>query len=212
MRPLSLDKLMNIKYKVFEFEGLWQQAFGRPEQSGIWILYGLEKNGKTWFALKIAEYLSSFKKVLYISAEEGVAKTFTDACKRAKVSVKSRNLKFTDYIPVSELEAYLHKKHTPRIVFIDNMTIYAHEMTTAKLAALTRSFPGVLFVFLTHEEKGEPLGAKGAMIKRLASVIIRVAGLTAFVGGRCPGGQITIDEEKAMLYWGSPEANDESKM
>lgn len=205
MRPLSLEKLLNIRYRVFDFEGLWEKVFGQPEQSGIWILYGPEKNGKTWFALKIAEYLSSFKKVLYISAEEGTAKTFTDACKRAKVSTKSRNLKFTEYKPVDELESYLRRPHTPRIVFIDNMTVYGHEMNTVKLAKLTRDFPKVLFVFMAHEEKGEPLGAKGQMIKRLASVIIRIVGLTAFIGGRVPGGQISIDEEKAMLYWGAPD-------
>ena len=58
-------------------------------------------------------------------------------------------------------------------------------------------------VLLAHMEKNEPYTATAKLAKKLAKIIIRVDGLTAFVSGRCPGGIITINEQTAQLYHGS---------
>ena len=63
--------------------------------------------------------------------------------------------------------------------------------------------PDKLFIFLAHEERGEPYTATAKMIKRLADRIVRVQGLVATVGGRTTGGQFIIDQEKAMILHGS---------
>jgi hypothetical protein len=60
---------------------------------------------------------------------------------------------------------------------------------------------------MAHMEKNEPTTAVAKLAKKLCNVYFRIEGLTAFVGGRCPGGSIIINEETAMLFHGSEIKN-----
>jgi len=71
------------------------------------------------------------------------------------------------------------------------------------LQSLLKDNPDKLFIFIAHEDRGEPYTATAKMIKRLADRIVRVQGLVATVGGRTKGGQFIIDQEKAMIIHGS---------
>lgn len=206
-RNLSLRNIYDKKFSSFPFTGTWQKAMGSPETCGIWLIYGLEKNGKTWFALMLANYLSTFKKVLYISAEEGLAMDFVAACKRAGLSDKNANIKLNEYLPWEDLKAKLAKRKGEKIIIIDNCTVYADELRGTIFHKLRQQFPDKLFIFLAHEEKKEPYTALGKQCKKFAKIIIHVKGLTASVSGRVPGGVITIDDNKAAIYWGAEILN-----
>jgi len=202
-RNLSIRNLYDKKFNEFPFDSLWLKAFGNPETTGVWIIWGIEKNGKTWFALMLADYLSKFKKVLYISAEEGINKDFVAACKRAKISDKNTALKFNEYLSIDELREKLKSRKCADVIFIDNATVYADEMKAADFNVLLREFPNKLFIFLAHEEKREPYTALAKRCKKFAKIIVHVVGLEAQISGRVPGGTISIDENKAALYWGT---------
>ena len=73
-----------------------------------------------------------------------------------------------------------------------------------------RQFPETLFVFLDHEEAGEPATSAGILAKKLSNVYVQIKGLSAFVtvrGGDGEGGRIDIDENKAALIHGEREIN-----
>src|SRR5690606_37484495 len=148
------------------------------------------------------EYLSQFAKTLYISAEEGITKDFVEACARARLDAENNRLQFIDDIPVEVLEEKLTKRGAPRIVFIDNITVYQDELKYGVLRRLSLDYPRTLFVYVAHEDKNEPDTATAKLAKRLAKVVVRVKGLACFISGRCPGGVLTINEEKALLYHG----------
>lgn len=200
IKGISVAKLLEKKYKTFDFEGVWRDTFGTPETCGIWLIYGEEKQGKTWFALKLAEYLSQFEKVLYISAEQGLSQSFQEACIRADINPTAPNLKIVPQVLLPELEQTLKKQRAPKVVFFDNLTIYDEDFKGGKLRQLQTTYKNTLFVFVAHEEKGEPFRAIGKLCKRLAEIIIRVEGLACTISGRCPGGRLAINEEKAQLY------------
>lgn len=199
---LNLKNLYDKKFDIFDFDGDYEKVFGNPEKKGFWLVYGAEKHGKTWFSLKVAEYISQFEKVLYVSAEEGIDKTFVDACARAKLQ-PSNSLQFAEYIPLEELETKLEKRRSARVVFFDNVTIYSDELKGGKVRNMMRQHSNKLFVFIAHEEDNKPYTAQAKLIKKLSKIIIRVEGLAAFVSGRCPGGTLMIDEEKASIYHGT---------
>jgi hypothetical protein len=205
MRSLSVSNLYEKTFKTFPFTGVYHRAMDSPETNGAWLIYGAEKNGKTWFALKLAEYLSQFEKTLYVSAEEGIGLGFVAAAKRAKVQTSNKQLQFLEYLPMLEVEQKLCRQRAPKIVFIDNLTIYSDELKGGELRRLLQKHDDKLFVFVAHEEKGEPYTACAKLCRKLAKIICRVEGLTAHVSGRCPGGKISIDEEKAALYWGADD-------
>jgi predicted ATP-dependent serine protease len=202
MRVITLKKMSLKTFKIFQFQGIWQQLFGQPESSGIWLIYGNEKNGKTSFCLMLAEMLSSFKKVLYVSAEQGIDMAFVDATKRLNISVNNNKLIYCDYAPIQEIETLCKSRKGPSIFIIDNATVYADELKNGKLRKLSKTYTSKLFVLIAHEEKNEPYTAVAKVAKKLANIIVNVKGLKAIISGRCPGGVATINEEKAQLFWG----------
>ncbi|MDO5607614.1 MAG: hypothetical protein Q4G08_04065 [Capnocytophaga sp.] len=203
MKSLSLTNLYEKKFKTFAFEGIWAETFGTPEVGGIWLVYGAEKHGKTWFCLKLAEYLSKFKPTLYVSAEEGTGLTFIEACKRANLDTKNRKLNFLEYTDLNDIRSKISKRRGPKVMVIDNITVYQDELKNGTLRKLTQEFENILFVYIAHEQDNEPYTATAKMAKRLAKIIVRVEGLAARVSGRCPGGVLNIDENKALIYHGT---------
>ncbi|WP_211238163.1 P-loop NTPase family protein [Saccharicrinis fermentans] len=123
---------------------MYRDVMGMPETNGIWLVYGKEKNGKTTLSLMLAEYLSTFGRTMYISAEEGIGKTFVDATERAKLRPNNRSLIFYEYVSVEELISILSRRQSPHVAFLDNMTIYNDELKAGGLKNLVQKFPNKL--------------------------------------------------------------------
>lgn len=203
MRAMSIKNLYDIKHDTFDFTGDYLEVFGTPERNGTWLIYGAEKNGKTWAALILADMLSKFVDVLFISAEQGTDKDFVLALKRAGISHTNKKMRVVDGDNLTDiLASKLGKRKKTKAVFIDNITFYKDELKNVQMQKIQRQYPDVLFIYLAHEEQNKPYGATAQMCKRLAKIIIRVEGLQAQVSGRCPGGIFNINDTKAQLYWG----------
>lgn len=209
MRTLSIKQAYAKKFKTFAFDGIWKAVFDDPETTGAWIIQGDEKHGKSTFALILANYLTKFGKVLYISAEEGISKHFVRTMKRLGLSDTNRKFQIGEYEPWEELEKRLAKRQCQKIVFIDNMTAYRDETTKSMLQELLRKHTDKLIVLVSHEERGLPDTAQGKLWRKLSKIIVRVEGLKAFAEGRCTGGSLLIDEEKAQLYHGIKQNDNE---
>lgn len=205
MRTASIKYLVDRKFTTFTMGDVLGNAFGEPEDSGFWLIYGAEKHGKTLFALKLADHLSQSMRVLYVSGEEGTGKTFVEAITRAKIDTNNKRLRIAKYTPLDHIRGLLGKRNGPRVVVIDNITVYLKELQYGVLLNLLRDFPKILFVFLAHEENGHPYTSIARSCKRFANIIVRVEGLAAQVSGRCPGGMVYIDDNKGRLYWGDPQ-------
>jgi hypothetical protein len=201
-RALTIRNLFDIKHSIFKMDEPWVKAFGEPEDNGLWLIWGQEKNGKTWFTLQLANYLSEIDKVLYISAEEGVSKPFVDTCKRAKIKIDNKNLRFFEYISLEELRDKIKRKRSYKVIIIDNCTIYNDELKYGELRKLITDYPDKLFILVAHEERGEPYTSSAKLAKKLAKVIIYVKGLVCSIYGRVPGGTLIIDEQRAKLFYG----------
>ena len=201
-RALNVRNLFAMKHELFQLDGIWHDTIGSPERNGAWLIWGSEKNGKTWFTLLLSNYLSDFEKVHYISAEEGLCSDFIDTCRRAKINLFNKKLQFHGYEPLVDLYKRLKRRQAPKIVVIDNITIYNDELKNGALRKLLNDFPQMLFIFLAHEDRGLPYTATAKMTRKIAKRIFYIEGLSCQVSGRCPGGTLTIDEERAALYHG----------
>lgn len=206
-RALTIDNIIEKKHRLWQFDGVWLSVFGELEMYGLMLIYGIEKNGKTWVALLLTEMMSRHTKVLYISAEEGTRNSFKQSCIRAKMRRGNRNLLVREYMPIADIDEMLSKRKSPTVVLIDNLTIYTDEFKNGELQRFANRHPQKRIIVLSHEERGEPYPAVARLAKRLSDVYIRVVGLVGFVGGRCPGGNLVIDEQRAQLYHGSSITN-----
>lgn len=204
-RVLTIRNLYDKVYSYLPLSGEWAAIGEKTEDSGLWLIYGKEKNGKTTFALKLANYLSTMRKVLYVSAEENTDANISITCQRVGIQVDNKTLHIVEYIPMEELKEKLEKRKSAQVVFIDNTTEYRSEMKNSDVSALLRQFPGKLFIFLAHEsdkDKGEPDIALAKFCKKKAKRVFHVVGLTARVLGRTETAVIPVDMEKAALCHG----------
>lgn len=206
-RALTLSNLYSRTFDTIELLGIFADVFGNPESSGAWLVYGLEKHGKTWFALMLAQELSRTKKVLYVSAEEGCGKDFVESCTRAQLDTTNRNIHFHEYLSISELREKLTKRRAPEVIFLDNVTIYKDELAYGELRKLLADFDNKLFIFIAHEDRKEPYTSAAKLIRKLAKVIAHVEGLAVQISGRVPGGNLIINEEQSQLYHGILKEN-----
>lgn len=205
MRTKTLETIIDKKIERLKLFGVWKEAFGEPGRKGkVWIIYGEEKNGKTWLSILFANECAKTEPILYLSAEEGLEESFQDVIKRANVDIKNKKFKAIGKgVTLQELDEYLSTRYAPKIIFIDNVTVYVEELKNGGLQKLLKNHPDKLFIFIAHEERGEPYTATAKMIKRLADRIVRVQGLVATVGGRTDGGKFIINQKKAMILFGS---------
>lgn len=208
VKAISISNMLKKKHSTFTFRLPWSLAFTEnPSDSGIWLIWGKQKNGKTSFALMLAKFLATLCKILYISAEEGTDKEFVDACRRSGISENDKNLQFLEYTPLAEVREILKRRNSPHAVVFDNLTVYRDDFKQNAIQNLKNEFPDKLFIFLSHEDRNEPSPSVARNAIKLAKVIIHIKGLKALVSGRGEvGGVYNIDEQKAKLYWG--ENND----
>jgi hypothetical protein len=200
MRVKTIKNIYEQRHETLTLPGAWGEVLGKPEAHGAWLIWGAEKAGKTWFAVHLADALSRHDKVLYVSAEEGTGLAFVDTCRKAGLSAGNRNLQIVEYLSIDELEEKLNKRRSARVVFIDNMTIYADELRNGVLRRVMQRHNKRLFVFLAHEDRKSPYTATAKLVRKLAKVIIYVKGYTCTVSGRVPGGLLSIDQERSELY------------
>lgn len=181
---------------------LLTEAIGEAELKGCWLIYGTEKNGKSWFTLQLAKSMAYFDKVVYISAEEGTDLSFRKACERAGITKADRIL-FEEYLSLDEIKEKFLKPKTANILIIDNLTIYPDEFKTLPIRDFINAFPNKLIIFVSHEERKQPYPACARMASKMAKVIVNVKGLRAFVTSRfSQGGSIVINDEMSEMYWG----------
>jgi hypothetical protein len=108
-----------------------------------------------------------------------------------------------EYLTLEEIVAKFSQPKTAKIIFIDNLTIYADEFNNKPLLDLMTELPEKLIICIAHEERKEPYPAVARMAKKLSKVYIQVRGLRAFVTSRfSTGGELVINEEMSELYWG----------
>src|SRR5690606_35846598 len=118
-RALSVDDVLNKKYELFEFEGEWYQAFGKPSRSGVWFIWGNSGNGKTSFVLQLCKELSRFGRIVLNSLEEGDAHTMQEAFRREGMSAIRRRLILTCE-SMEDLNNRLMRRKSPEIAIIDS--------------------------------------------------------------------------------------------
>jgi len=204
-RTRSISNLYSKTYKVLVLCGVWSDMFGEVEKSGCWMIWGKDKNGKTRMAALLAKYLCEQYRVLYVSAEEGESLNFNNICRWAGFTPADRKFQILDYVNIADLKKRLTTRNAPDIVFIDNVTFYHEELKYGGVRQLLKDHKKTIFVFIAHEQGGEPYTSTAKMVNKLATVIMHVQGLRCQISGRVPGGVMDIDEVKAKLFHGEEQ-------
>lgn len=197
----SVSELQNTNFKVMDFKHKWVESFGKPEASGVWIIYGESFNGKTTFMVQLAKYLTGFvkHKVLINSLEEGKSESFRLSIERAELGSTADKMLLGDRVPMDKVIERLKKQRSPEIIFIDSLQYT--QMNRKEYDKLRTEHKNKLWIFISQADGQNPRGALAKHVRFDADVKIRVQGYVAHVESRYGGGEpFIINEERASIY------------
>lgn len=201
-RAYSPKQVQSMNIPSFPFEGEWEKAFGHPDRTGTWIIWGNSGNGKSSFVMQLAKYLCRFAKVAYDSLEESPGLSLKNSLVRHKMEEVNRRFVILDRESMEELSERLSKRRSPEIVIIDSFQYSG--LTYATYKAMKEKHANKLLIFISHAEGMNPEGRAAKKVAYDADVKIFVQGFRAMCKGRfitAPGNYYTIWEEGAAKYW-----------
>lgn len=202
MRAISVTELLSMKKETLEFDGAWYEAFGTPERTGVWFIWGQSGSGKTSFTMQLCKELAKFGRVAYDSLEEGDSLSIQNAVVRAGMQDVKRNFILLPGERMSNLNERLGKRKSPDFIVIDSFQYT--QMTYRDYIKLKERNRGKLLRFVSHADGHNPSGRSARSVMYDATLKIWVEGYRAFSKGRFfgPTGYYTIWEERASTYWG----------
>lgn len=194
--------MMRKNREVYAFEGTLQEAFGQPEQNGVWFIWGRSGNGKTSFVLQLCKELTRYGKVAYDSLEEGDSLTMQNALMRVGMGDVGRRFILLNE-SLKELDTRLKRRRSPDIVVVDSFQ-YAH-IDLKQYEEFIDQHKNKLIIFVSQADGLKPWGRTAQSAMYSASLKIWVEGYRAISKGRYRGnlGYYTIWAEKADEYWGN---------
>jgi hypothetical protein len=201
-RALSPTEALKMKKKTLKFTGSWEAAFGTPEASGVWFVWGNSGNGKTSFVMQLCKELAKFGKVAFDSLEEGASLSMQNTLKRFKMQEINRRFLLLDCEPVDDLSERLLKRKSADFVIVDSYQYT--QMTYKAYLKFKEKHKNKLLIFISHADGSSPAGRSAKSVMYDASLKIWVEGYRAFSKGRFIGseGKYTIWEEGANRYYG----------
>lgn len=199
-KALSMVDLMRKNREVYAFEGALREAFGQPEQNGVWFIWGRSGNGKTSFVLQLCKELTRYGKVAYDSLEEGDSLTMQNALMRVGMGDVGRRFILLNE-SLKELDTRLKRRRSPDIVVVDSFQ-YAH-IDLKQYEEFIDRYKNKLIIFVSQADGLKPWGRTAQSAMYSASLKIWVEGYRAISKGRYRGnlGYYTIWAEKADEYW-----------
>ena len=153
-RALSVSDVLRLKRETYAFEGAWAEAFGQPEQNGVWFVWGGSGNGKTSFVLQLCKELSRFGRVAYDSLEEGASLTMQNAFVKMGMQDVARRFVLLDREDMELLDARLGKRKSPDIVVIDSFQYTG--MTFRDYQAFKERHADKLLIFISQADGSKP--------------------------------------------------------
>lgn len=198
-RAYSPKEIEAKRYDCLPWGDRWSAPFGYPPINETWFIEGSSASGKSSFVMQLGKELCKYGKVLYASYEEGVSQSFKERIEREKMSeVQGRFIVAVDD-SYEELVERLQKRKSPTFVIIDSFqeAYWSYEQARE----LITSFPRKSFIFISQEDKGQPMGKPAKRLRYKAGIKVRVSGFKAYCRGRYtgdPGSYYVVWEEGVM--------------
>lgn len=201
-RALTVQNVLDKKYKLFDFDGKWYEAFSNPERSGVWFIWGNSGNGKTTFVLELIKCLANFDKIVFNSLEEGTSHTLYKSLVNLGMKEVNSKLLIVQDSP-AELMERMRMRKSAGIVIIDSFQYF--QLSYKQYLKFKAGLPGKLIIFISHAEGNEPSGRAARSVVFDATLKIWVEGYKAISKGRYfgPTKEYVIWPEQAAIYWGN---------
>lgn len=187
-KALTVNNVMNQRVERLELSEPFYQAFGNPQNFGVWFIWGSSGSGKSTFVMQLAKELARDHKLAHNTLEEDTDDAeYIDRMKLVGMQDVKANHHSIQYY-YDHLSQYLAKRDSPKVVIIDSAHYFFR--TFAQYlefkAKWVRQEKKILI--LTGSAKGEyPASEMLLQIMQDAKMKINVSGYAAICKGRTIG-------------------------
>lgn len=191
-----------MKKKTIPFTGEWAEAFGQPERTGIWFVWGQSGNGKTSFLMQLSKELCKFGRVAYNSLEQGTSLSMQQTLALNAMGEVGGKFILLNREPIEEMSERMARPKSPDFYIIDSFQYTG--MTAQQYADFVSRHRNKLIIFVSQADGRNPDGRPARKAMYDADQKIFVEGFKAISKGRFfgPKGDYTVWEEGAARYWG----------
>lgn len=185
-KVLTVANIQSTEIKRIDFSGDWYQAFKKPQNRGVWFVYGGSGSGKSTFAMQLAKELSKHDSTLYNLLEEETDDSDfierTELCKMQDVAETFHAQRYT----LEELDIYLSKRNSPRYVIIDSLPYFLNTWQEY-IEFKNKWAKKKTLVFIGHADGKNPSTELQKRVMYDAKMKIFVSGYLATCKGRTIG-------------------------
>ncbi len=187
-KALNLKNLRAQKISRVPFEGAFYEAFGKPQNKGVWFIWGNSGSGKSSFVMQLAKEYAKTQKVFYNLLEEEVDDAnFIERLKTHGMHDVEKNFLVQSY-SYDELIEYLDRKNSAKVIVIDSL-IYMTKKWSDYIALRNR-YKNKTFLMVGHAKGRNPKTDFENDVMYNAQMKVFVEGYQAISKGRSfgPGG------------------------
>lgn len=200
-RAKSVTEMINMDVDVLPFKGAWYNAFGCPDRTGVWLIWGNSGSGKTTFVMQLCKELCKYGHVAYNSLEEGASLTMRNTLIRCGMAEVNQRFSLLDKEPIIELSNRLKKQRSPDFIVIDSFQYT--QLSYRDYLKFKEKHKRKLIILISHADGKQPAGRAAKSVMFDATEKVYVEGFRAFSRGRFLGPLKYIDiwpEEAAKFY------------
>jgi len=184
-KVLTVANIQNQNIDRIQFKGDWFQAFKKPQNKGVWFIWGGSGSGKSTFLMMLAKEFAKTEKVFYnLLEEETDDSDFVERTELCQMNEVADNFNVQRY-NYDELYAYLDKRGSPKVVVIDSITYFTKSFQ--KYKDLKKKFKDKIFIITGHADGKDPRTTLEEDIMYDAKMKIFVSGYLATCKGRTIG-------------------------
>lgn len=195
---LTVANIQNQNLKYVKFKGDWLDAFGKPQDRGVWFVWGGSGSGKSTFVMQLAKQFAKQYKTLYNLLEEETDDS--DYIERTLLCQMNdvQDTFYTSGYSFEETMAYLDKRDPPKVMVIDSITYMMKDWNQyLELKEKCRQ-KEIIVVIVGHAEGKNPRTEFEKSIMYDAKMKIYITGYLALCKGRTigkNGGRFVIWQE-----------------
>ncbi|AUS04516.1 ATP-binding protein [Pseudotamlana carrageenivorans] len=198
-RTLTVANIQSQKVKRVPWTGDFYQALGKPQDRGVWFIWGNSGSGKSSFLMQLAKALSKlgYKTLYNLCEEEPDDAEYIQRTTLFKMN-EVQDCFYTQSYDYIELMIFLRKRQPPKVVIVDSIkditTNWEEYLALKKL--ITKK--NIILIIVGQAEGKNPRTEFEKSIRYNAKMKIFVSGYLAVCQGRTigpNGGQYIIYQE-----------------
>ena len=188
-KALTVNNIVNQKVTLIEFNKTHPhlyQAFGNPQNKGIWFVWGGSGSGKSSLLLDLAKAFSESYKTIHNELEEDLDDLdFINRIRLKNMQDVKENFLTASY-NYEELCEYLEKRDSPKVVIINSATYFFKDLQ--QYFEFTNKYKRKKIIIVSGMAKSNnPYSELETKIMYDANKKIFVSGYQAFCKGRTIG-------------------------